>query len=325
MGKPTTSNSLMRRCGPRIAATHSWRCLVALLTLTALLVLLAGCGGGGGGDGATGSTGQLQVGLTDQSGTFRSVGLAINEVRVNPVGQGNDPTSGLPLIKAFNTPLAVDVLALLFQQQLLGSAVVPAGTYEQVRLVLAENQPGQEPVNFVTLNSDPSTKHPLKTPSGQESGLKVLGSFQVQPGVLNAILLDFSPDKAIVQAGQSGQFLLKPTGIRIVQVQPSLSSFGALSGSVMPPTAWPTAAVSVVPQGSTSAIASGTIDPDNGWFRAFVPAGSYSVRVTANGFQPFDSAQQNPPRFFSVATGQDTAVDGDPATTGAQAITLLVP
>ncbi len=136
----------------------------------------------------------------------------------------------------------------------------------------------------------------------------MLGRFEVKAGELNAIVLDFDPDRAVVEAGASGQVLLKPTGIRIVQVADVLPTYGSLSGTVAPQEAWPSAVVSVVCEGSSSAIASGTVNPDDGTFRAFVPAGNYTVRVTADGFEPFDSAQTDPPGLFSVAQGADTPV-----------------
>ena len=267
-------------------------------------MVLAGCGGGSSGS----STGTLRVGLTDNPHNFNRVVLTIQEVRAVQTGQGNASTAGLPVIKTFSPPSTVDVLTLHFAQAVLGEALVPAGSYEQVRLVLAANVAGQDPVNFVTLNTDPNTKIALDTPSGQESGLKIVGQFSVTAGVINAILLDFNPDKAIVSAGSSGRFLLKPTGVRIVQTSTTLSAFGSLSGTVLPSTAWSTAVVSVVPQGSGTAIASGSVNPDDGTFRALVPAGTYKIRVTASGFVTFDSSLTNLPQFFTVSTGQETAV-----------------
>lgn len=269
-----------------------------------LAVMLLGCGGGG-----DNPTGTLRVAMTDASGPYADVVVAVKDVRVVPTGWASAPTGPrLPSIVAFSPSQIVAVLTLAFTQLVLGEAVVPAGSYAQVRLVLEPNPTTGDPVNYVTLDSDPLTKIPLDTPSGQQSGLKILGPFTVTAGEINAIALDFDPSRAIVQNGASGHYTLKPTGIRIVQMANVLPTYGSLSGSVGPAAAWPTAVVSVYPLGSTVPIAAGSVDPLDGAFRAFVPAGDYTVRVSASGFAPFDSLALVPPVSYDVSLGADTAV-----------------
>ena len=267
-------------------------CLLAALAMTQL----SGCGGGGGGA----DTGTLKVGLTDkQSDLFANVFVTIKEVRVVPAGleDAADNDSRLPVIVTYDTPHSVDILTLHFQQEILGSITLSAGTYNQVRLILAPNPNGQGsvPVNYLTLKTAPTVKIPLTTPSAQQSGLKVLGHFEVKPGIINAILLDFDPNTAIVARG-NGDYNLKPTGIRIVQPTSTLTSFGSLTGTVVSTVRdWSSATVSVVPQGSTGAVASGAIFSNfssNRWvgpFSAFVPGGTYRLHVLANGFAPYSS------------------------------------
>jgi len=273
----------------------------ALLCGGVMAVVLAGCGGGGG------NTGTLSVSLTDAAGPYANVVVSIKAIYAVPAGQGGDATgAGLPLIVSFSPSQVIDVMTLQFVQQALGSAQVPAGDYEQLRLVLDPNPASGDPVNYVTLNSAPTTKLPLDTPSGQQSGLKILGHFTVQAGELTALALDFDPSRAVVSAGASGKHNLKPTGIRLVEMADLLPTYGSLSGVVAPDLAWPTAVVSVVPEGSSVAIASGTVNPDDGSFRAFLPPGSYAVRVVATGYDPYDSATV--PTFYAVVVGADTPV-----------------
>ena len=285
--------------------------VAGVLLLAALaFAQLPGCGGGGG----TAPTGTLQVGLTDkQSDAFANVFVTIKEVRVVPAGLENaaDDDPRLPVIATFANPQPVDILTLHFQQELLGSVVLPAGTYNQVRLILVPNPTGQgTPANYVILKSDLLTKIPLKTPSAQQSGLKVLGRFEVKAGIINAILLDFDPNTAIVVRG-NGDYNLKPTGIRIVQTSSPLIDFGSLSGTVVSTFKdFSSATVSVVPQGSTSAIAAGTIFSNvssSHWeapFVAFVPGGAstYRVHVQSKGFAPYSSPLK------SVTVGVDTSL-----------------
>lgn len=271
------------------------------LLFAGITLFVAGCGGGSGV-----STGQLQVTLTDATGTYDKVVLSVQAIRVVPVGQGGQNTgTGLPLIVQYPTPQVLDVLTLAFSQQVMGSAAVPAGEYEQVRLVLAPNPTTGDPVNYVTLPGDPNTKLALDTPSGQQSGLKVLGRFEVKPGVLNAIALDFDPARAIVEAGASNKRLLKPTGIRVVQMSSVLPTYGSISGTVLPDTTWSDAVVSVIPQGQAIPIAMGSVDPTDGHFVAFVPAGTYYLKITAPGFQTYDTSQLPTPVFYTVTLQQD--------------------
>lgn len=269
---------------------------------------LSGCSGNGGG---SASSGTLQVGLTDKpSDAFQHVVVTIREVRLVPPGlenaQDNDPR--LPIVVSYSTPHVVDILTLRLQQEILGTITIPAGNYNQVRLILEPNPngQGQDPVNYLTLKSNPGVKIPLKTPSAQQSGLKVLGRFEVKPGIINAILLDFDPNTAIVARGND-DYILKPTGIRIVQSAGPLANFGSLSGTVVSTFKdWSSATVTVAPQGGSSALASSIIFSNlsgsrwEGAFSAFVPGGTYRVHVQSKGFAPYSSALK------PVNSGSDT-------------------
>ena len=273
-----------------------------------LLASLTACGGdGSGGSSASAGSGTLQVAITDATTTtYNSVVIAIREVRAVPSGAENSGEGGLPLVVAFNPPKVIDVLDLAYQQQLLGEATIPDGGYTQLRLVLADNVNGQPPANYLILEDDLTTRIPLKTPSGQESGLKVLGDFVVAAGEITAIVLDFDPTKAIVQAGASGNWLFKPTGIRIVQVEDLLASYGALAGTVLGGTGGftpvTTARVSAIAQTTGTVVAAGAVNPDDATFRLLLPAGSFELRATANGYATYTSL----PTRFPVTLGADT-------------------
>ena len=107
--------------------------------------------------------------------------------------------------------------------------------------------------------------------------LLVRGKLEKVEGVVNVIALDFDPSRAIVQAGGTGNYNLKPTGIRIVQLDRVLATYGSLSGSVLPAAAQDDAIVSVIPEGQTAPVAAGSVNPEDGSFRAMVPAGTYTV------------------------------------------------
>ena len=276
--------------------------LLGMLLLAGLALTIAGCGGGNDNEGM----GTLKVGITDQAVQgVESVVLAISEVRVVQAGNESGQTAGLARIVTFSPARVVDVMDLQFEQQLLGEAVVPAGDYSQVRLVLAPNVSGEEPVNYVTYADAPTQRVALRTPSGQESGLKVVGRFDVQAGEINTIVLDFDPSRAIVEAGPN--LNLKPTGIRIMQLADVLSTFGALTGMVSPAGSRSTAFVSIIPQGQTQPIAKGTVNPETGEFRALLPQGNYYARIEALGYHSYNGSLLPVPAFFSVIIGHDTA------------------
>lgn len=276
---------------------------VVILAAAAGLSGLVGCGGGD-----DDSTGTLRLALTDAAGPFEDVVIAVSEVRLVRAGDEGAATGpGLPVLVSYPTPVPFDITDLSFVQTLLGEARVPAGDYSQVRLVLAPNPATGDPLNYVTLTGDPLTKLPLDTPSGQQSGLKVIGDYEVVDGVVSAIALDFDPSRAIVEAGASGKYLIKPTGIRLVAMDTVLPTYGSISGSVLPDTAWASAVVSAIPEGQSAPIAAGAVNPDDGSFRLFVPAGSYAIRVTADGLTAYDTRSLVPPVHYAVVVGADTA------------------
>jgi hypothetical protein len=281
--------------------------LLAICALTLALGQLAGCSGGG----STPATGTLKLAITDkQSDDFSQVVIAIREIRVVPAGRDNaaDDDPGLPVLARFTTPKVIDVMQLQFVQQALGEIILPAGTYSQIRLILEPNPAGQgqPPVNYLTLKTDPTTKIPLKTPSGQQSGLKVLGPVEVKSSVITAVMIDFDPNTAIVDRGntqQTERYILKPTGIRLVQTVGDLAQFGTIAGTVRATFKdWSSATVAIKRRGAindSDPIAAGRIFSNftsGAWqapFTAFVPPSSpsiaYKAFVAANGFRLYST------------------------------------
>lgn len=275
--------------------------VVCAVAATALLQV-QGCGGGGSGSVPTGT---LKLAITDKmSDAFAQVVISVREIRVVPAGRedaaDNDP--GLPLVAQFSTPRVIDVMQLQFVQQALGEVVLPAGVYSQVRLILAPNPNGQGqlPVNYLVLKANPGSKVPLTTPSGQQSGLKILGPLVVKPGLITAAMIDFDPNTAIVTRG-NGAYNLKPTGIRLVQMADMLTQFGSIGGMVQSFNRWSSATVTIKRRGSITdvdPIASGSIFSTYSsgvWqapFAAFVPGSavlSYRTFIAAQGFRVYSS------------------------------------
>lgn len=301
-------------------------CFIAFLLASSLLVMqLPGCNGGGGGA----STGTLQVGITDKPAfpDFSSVHITIDRVVAVPAGREglDDDDPGLPVIATFPGGQGVDILNLHFLPQILGSTPIPAGSYSQIRLILAPDQPTLN--NYCILAGNPA-QIPLTTPSAKQTGLKIVGKFTVTAGAFNTIVLDFNPNDAIVITGQPGKIIFKPTGIRINQVFNSLTNAGSVSGDIRAPLfkPWSSATVSVVPRNpAANAVTSGVVfsnfSSPSVWktpFAALLPPTGSPVMASANYkvfVQAFRDTRLQGPTFnlysspaFTVTMGVDTPV-----------------
>lgn len=174
-------------------------------------------------DDTTTNTGLLQVLITDAPGDYESVWIDIQEVRVHVSSDAEDGDSEWRTIS--NQPLRIDLLDLTNGRfEVLGEAELEPGSYNQLRLILGDD-------NEVVIDGD---SHTLNTPSGQQSGLKLNINAEIEQGQSYVLLLDFDASRSIVQAGESGIFNLKPV-IRTV----NLGLTGAIGGTVEPADAEP--------------------------------------------------------------------------------------
>jgi hypothetical protein len=254
---------------------HRTRLLPVAGATLAALALLAACGGGGGDSPA--ADGTLRLSLTDApSCGYDHAHVTVEKVRVHKSTSADDADAGWSEV-VLAVPLRVDLLSLNNGTLLpLGQTELPAGTYTQMRLVLAANTAAQPMANAVTPSGGRETA--LTTPSGTQSGLKMNVNLEVPAGQLADVAIDFDACKSFVKAGNSGKILLKP----VLSVIPILSTAGQrIVGFVDP---------SLVSSGTTvSAQLAGTpvraTPPDDeGRFELYpVPAGSYDLVITAAG------------------------------------------
>jgi hypothetical protein len=206
-----------------------------LLTFAALF---AGCGGGSSSTERTGDEGRLQVLLTDSQGcSYESVEVTLTHVRVRPAGVAEDAEAEWIDLARAGLPAKVDLMALRNGRSLdLGTLALPAGEYTQVRLVLAENGSTGPYANQLTLA--PGTEPvALKTPSAQQSGLKVKVDLTIPPAgageaVPAVLTLDFDPCKSIVRtgnpAGKAGKnpgYILKPVVTAYVDIANNIQGY----------------------------------------------------------------------------------------------------
>lgn len=211
----------------------------SVVVLTTLLSL-GGCGGGNSTsmspDPLSGSgTGTVTLTVSDpptcgsgSNGPFLNVWVTITDVEINASSSAgdNDPSwiDLSPNLKS--SPQQVDLLAAASNQcflATLGSIGLQPGSYQQIRIILADNNtpPANNKcnttpasANCVVLSSDGSfhvlelsseSKTGIKIPSGQIAG----GQFTIASGQTKDLNIDFDACASIVTEG-NGKFRLKP-------------------------------------------------------------------------------------------------------------------
>lgn len=248
---------------------QGWKALLA----GALLAVVAACGGGGGAGSA--GEGTLRVALTDNPACgYDEVVVTVRELRVHQ-NDAPDNDAGWQSIPV-DPPLTIDLLDYTNGALLeLGQTLVPQGRYTKLRLVLSANTGALADRNWIVLSSAPGVKVPLKTPSGQQSGLKINTSLDVQAGGLTDVVIDFDACKSVVMAGNSGQYLLKP----VLRTLPRVET-GVL-GQVSLAAAAAGATVSLQQNGE---VRRATVPDINGGFKLQpVEPGTYALVVVTPG------------------------------------------
>ncbi len=235
---------------------------------------LAACGGGGGGAAPVAETGTLRLALTDApSCGYDSVNITVEKVRVHQSSSAGDSDAGWSEV-VLNPSRRINLLNLtngVLDE--LGQTPLPTGKYTQLRMILAENTSTNPLANSVKPTG--SAEVALKTPSGQQSGVKTNINIDIAANKLADFVLDFDACKSIVSAGNSGQYLLKP----VVTVIPRYIS--AVLGFVDPTLVGGSTSVSVQQNGVV--VKATTPDSTGKFLLQPVAPGSYTLVLAAPG------------------------------------------
>jgi len=144
----------------------------------------------------------------------------------------------------------------------LGELEVPAGEISQIRLILGED-------NYLMQGGK---RLDLKTPSAQQSGLKLKVDKPLNEGISYDLVIDFDASKSIVKAGNSGLYILKPV-LRVIAEESA-----TIEGTVLPLEAGPVVVSAIIDQDSL-----GTFADENGKFVIRgLKAGDYTLVFTPN-------------------------------------------
>jgi hypothetical protein len=260
---------------PTLQRRDGLRAGLSLLVLAALTA----CGGGGDGAGEpiVGTSGTLRLSLTDAPACgFDQVFVTVEKVRVHASATAEPADGGWTDI-ALATPQRIDLLSLTNgAMAALGQAQLAAGTYQQLRLVLAANSAANPLANAVVPTG--GSAQPVDTPSALQSGIKLNANLTVAADKVADFAIDFDACRSFTKAGNSGKVLLKP----VLSVIPLLSDAGQrIVGHVDAALASGGATVSV--QSAGVPVRATPTDATGKFVLYPVPAGSYDLVVTASG------------------------------------------
>ena len=210
--------------------------LLAALTIFAVAGIIVSCSGGSSNNMVSGM-GTVNVSISDPpscmppNGQFTHVYVTVRSVQAHISATADDNSSGWQELapQLATAPMQIDLFSkpqttcILAQ---LGSASLPAGSYQQIRLLLVANAPAAGDAvpstnacagnGFNCVVLEDTTIHELQLSSQANTGLKIPpgqivgGPLQVTAGQSVDLNIDFNACASIVHEG-NGKFRLKPT------------------------------------------------------------------------------------------------------------------
>ena len=213
-------------------------------------------------------TAGIAIALTDAPGDYEEVWVEVDDIMIKRE-EGNDGEGGWESLGVID-PGPHDLLKLTGgKTQLLTDTDIPAGYLRELRMILGDNN---------TIVAD-GVSYDLKTPSAQQSGLKLQVNQELEAAIEYQFILDFDVEKSVVKAGNSGNYNLHP----VLRLSAEATT-GSITGSVHPTDL---NAMVVAENGEVSVSA---YTDDEGGFRLHgLPEGTYKITATpdeASGFFP---------------------------------------
>lgn len=232
---------------------------------------------------------RVAIKLTDAPGDYEQVLVEVEDVMIKTTAEGSDE-EGWVSLEGVNTGV-IDLLSLTGGvTELLIDTELEAGYLHQIRLVLGDN-------NTIVVNNDGEDhEYALKTPSAEQSGLKVMVGQELEAGEDYTFILDFDVDKSVVATG-AGTYSLKPV-IRMAVEEET----GSIVGSVHPTTE------QVLIRAESGSMNASAYTDANGDFQIHgLPAGTYRVTATPAAGLGLQVAVVN---NVAVTAGSATTIEG---------------
>lgn len=212
----------------------------------------------------SGGSAKLAIYLTDDPADYAEVNIDIKEVLVDISDNGTENWQSVAITPGIYNLLdfrnGMDVL--------LGTIDLPEGNISRMRLVLGPNN---------SLVDSAGNSYELKTPSAQQSGLKLNLKTDVDlvAGITYKVWIDFDAGRSVVKAGNSGKYILKPVIRTFVE-----ASGGSIKGIVLPTAADPWV---YAIRGTDDTVASAKPDGTTGMFmmKGIAPD-TYRLGIDAN-------------------------------------------
>jgi hypothetical protein len=263
--------------------------------LSAALLLsgfaLAGCGSSGS-SGSSAGTGTMSVRMADAPIDAEHVNVTFSRVEAHgPDGWKTLFDSSAP----GSAPITLDLKQLVLTDVQLASGPLPAGHYDQIRLMITEVE---------LVKADGST-FGVTVPSGLQTGIKINVNADVPPNAVTELLCDFNVARSVVETPPgSNNFLLKPVIPAVVKVMS-----GTLTGTVMldGTTPAPNAVVEVFPANAERVetnMVNSSQTLEDGTFKVWaLLGGTYDIRITSA-----DGTMTQTLPAVQVTAAQDTAL-----------------
>ncbi len=189
------------------------------LALCAFVLIIGGCGGE---ESAAPEPGTLTLAVTDAPVDFAQrvvVFFAAVEIK---------PATGESFMVDVNDQIDLLALAGGGSEIILNNITLDAGHYNWLRLEV--NAVATMMDSFIVL--DDGSEHSLFIPSGDETGLKLIGGFDVPAGGNASFTLDFDLRKSVHNPiGLLPDYILRPT-LRIIDNGVNGDPVGSISGEI---------------------------------------------------------------------------------------------
>lgn len=223
----------------------SFKCILA----TSVLIALAACSGGGGGDSdgndggdgdgiSSSSPGTVSFGLSDAAvGDLSEVVISIDgmELKLKDDDDCDDDTESddCAFIDVFTNDgvdvdiVQVDLLTLQGSDNkiIVEEIELEAGEYDQLRLSVIDEDTNY---SWVKEKASGDALKLLKVPSDE---LK-LGGFTVESGGVQVFVIEFNLHKAMTYNPGPDRYILKPEGVRVVDVETAASISGVVGNEL---------------------------------------------------------------------------------------------